>query len=231
MKTRLLTTAVLGIVAVGALAGCSSLEVTEDDASYEITDRVTRLAVNGDAGSVNLHTGDGPIQVKETYQYSSGRPRTEHRVEGDTLRLTDTGCGGNQVIFNKCETRYDIQVPAGTVVEVKLDAGAIRIKDLAGDLTAETDAGRIEGTGLRSGQALVKSDAGAIDLRFATAPTRTEARTDAGRVELHLPAGTSYAVDASTDAGKVDVNVERDPNSPHKVTARSDAGRVTVSTG
>lgn len=231
MRTRALTTTLLGIMAAGVLAGCSSMEVTEAENSYEIKDRITRLALRGNAGSVNLHTGDGPIQIRESYRYSENRPKTEHQVEGDTLRLTESGCGSNPVMFQKCEAEYDIRVPAGTVVEIRLDAGSIRVHDLVGDLTAETDAGRIEGTGLRSGQTRVKSDAGSISLRFAAAPARADAGTNAGRVEIYLPTGSGYAVDASTDAGDTDVSVDRDPASGHKITARSDAGRVSVTNG
>jgi hypothetical protein len=47
-------------------------------------------------------------------------------------------------------------------------------------------------------------------------------------VTVRLPGGSTYAVDATTDAGDREVSVAVDPGSGHRVTAQSEAGNVTV---
>ena len=226
--TKVLGAALIAVLGVGALAGCS-LSVTEESKSYQVTEPVTKLVIRGDHAAVRLTTGDGPISVTERLRYSKDAPKTEHRVSGGTLELTAGRCG-RKISLSECEARFEVQVPANTVVDIEVDAGQVDVRGLAGDLTVVTDAGKVDATDLRSKRTRVESDAGAVLLRYAAVPDVVDARTDAGRIEVRVPPGTAYAVDASTDAGKTEIAVDRDATSPHKITARTSAGLVKVDT-
>ncbi|GAA1041536.1 hypothetical protein GCM10009557_65460 [Virgisporangium ochraceum] len=102
------------------------------------------------------------------------------------------------------------------------------MRDLGGDLKVETTAGRIDASNLRSQHVDVRTQAGEVSLAHQVAPAQTSARTDAGTVTVRLPGGSTYAVDATTDAGDREVSVAVDPGSGHRVTAQSEAGNVTV---
>ncbi|MFC7278686.1 hypothetical protein ACFQS1_32370 [Paractinoplanes rhizophilus] len=47
-----------------------------------------------------------------------------HQVGGATLRLTESGCGGDEA---RCEVRFRIRVPAATAVEITAQAGAVDV--------------------------------------------------------------------------------------------------------
>jgi hypothetical protein len=48
---------------------------------------------------------------------------------------------------------------------------------------------------------------------------------------VQLPANTAYAVDAGSQVGNVEVTVQRDPGSAHRVPAHSQVGTVTINNG
>lgn len=208
-----------------ALAACT---VTPTDVySYEIGDDVSQIHVQDPVGKVEVTADSGTVRVTETVRYSNDRPRTSHTTDGGTLRLTNGGCGGH---VHVCAVDYQVHVPAATSVDITNDAGLVRLTGMAGDLNITSDAGDVEGTGLSSAHATVRDHAGHISLRYAAAPAQVTVTNDAGAIEVRVPKDVTYAVDASTDAGKTSVSVPRDPAATRKISAHSDAGKVTIGT-
>lgn len=217
----------LAAVALLGLAACTSGPLTERRDTYDVSGSVTRLVLTGTEGDVRVHTGDGPVAVTEKISYTRDEPTTSHRVDGTTLYIDVDGCG-KTIRSDHCDVSFDIRVPGSTAVEVKLTAGAVDVSDLSGDLKVETTAGRIEASNLRSQHVDVRTEAGEVTLAHQVAPAQTSARTEAGMVTVRLPGGTSYAVDATTNAGDREVSVAVDPTSAHRVTALTEAGNVAV---
>ena len=93
---------------------------------------------------------------------SSGTPRYDEGVTGDTLRL-DARCptGNWFVIGSICQVDYVVQVPAGFDVAARTDAGDLLARDVDGDVDLNSDAGDIELTGT-SGDLLANTDAGNV---------------------------------------------------------------------
>jgi len=56
-----------------------------------------------------------------------------------------------------------------------------------------------------------------------------DAQTSAGEVDITVPGGGSYAVDASTRAGSTKVAVPTDPGASRKITAHTTAGKIVIS--
>jgi DUF4097 and DUF4098 domain-containing protein YvlB len=216
------------LIATGlGLAACSVMPT--DVHTYEIGDDVNQLRVQDPAGKVEVTADSGTVRVTETIRYSDSddRPRTSHTTDGGTLRLTNGGCRGH---VHVCAVDYQVHVPAATSVDITNSAGLVRLTRMAGDLNITSDAGDVEGTGLSSAHATVRDHAGHISLRYAAAPAQVTVTNDAGAIEVRVPKDGTYAVDASTDAGKTSVSVPRDPAATRKITAHSDAGKVTIGT-
>jgi hypothetical protein len=73
----------------------------------------------------------------------------------------------------------------------------------------------------------VEISSGDVDLAFAEPPVVATAVAQVGDVVVTLTAGV-YDVTAGASAGQERVVVDHDPAAPSKVTARTNAGDVTV---
>ncbi|HEX4981099.1 MAG TPA: DUF4097 family beta strand repeat-containing protein [Ilumatobacteraceae bacterium] len=146
-----------------------------------------------------------------------------------------------------CSVDYQIEVPAGIDLDINADDGRVEVVDVRGALTidddngsidirgaagplrATTDNGSIDATGVRSETVSADSDNGSVEIVMVTPPRELAASTDNGSVTVVLPdTPDAYAVDASTDNGRVSNNVRTDPTSSRTITLSSDNGNVTV---
>jgi DUF4097 and DUF4098 domain-containing protein YvlB len=222
---RLRTAAVLSTVVVLPLAACFAGPTTTDELSYQIDQPVTALVIEARAAGVAITVGDGPVTVTEEHRYTSGKPATAYRVEGQTLRLTESGCSDDNV---RCEVRYTIRMPKTISADITAQAGEVKVDGLAGNLHVDTQAGAVEGRGLASDEVRVKTEAGAASLTFTKPPAMVHTTTSLGAVDLHLPGTTSYAVDIQTEVGTNNVDVDQDPASQHRITVRTEVGKVEI---
>ena len=233
MRTATLTVMLAVLAGCGSTTGASltadqQSSTAADQQSYQITDRIDALVVDARAAAVTLEVGDGPVTVDEIYHSGSERPTTSHRVDGSTLRLTETGCRDNSV---RCDVEFRVRLPAAATADITSQAGAVQVAGLTGNLTVTTQAGAVQGTGLGGDQVRVSTKAGATTLAFTRAPSTVSATTEVGAVEVRVPSGTSYAVDVQSTVGRSDVSVQRDPASPHKIEVRTSVGAVRVGNG
>jgi len=235
MRTATLTVVLAVLAGCGSPTGASltadqqsSTAAAADRQSYQITERIDALVVDARAAAVTLEAGDGPVTVDEIYHSGSDRPTTSHRVDGSTLRLTETGCRDNSV---RCDVEFRVRLPAAATADITSQAGAVQVAGLTGNLTVTTQAGAVQGSGLGGDQVRVSTKAGATTLAFTRAPSTVSASTEVGAVEVRVPSGTSYAVDVQSTVGPSDVSVQRDPASPHKIEVRTSVGAVRVGNG
>ena len=219
------TAAALTTIALLPLAACSAGSTTTEELSYQIDQSVTALVIAARAASVAIVVGDGPVTVTEEHRYSKSKPTTAHRVEGQTLRLTESGCGDDEL---RCDVEYRIRMPKAMSAEITAQAGAVRVDGLAGDVRVTTEAGAVEGRALTSDEVIIKTEAGAASLEFAEAPTLVQTTTSMGAVEVRVPGTTAYAVDVQTSVGGSSVGVEQDPASAHRIEVHTDLGAVKI---
>jgi DUF4097 and DUF4098 domain-containing protein YvlB len=112
---------------------------------------------------------------------------------------------------------------------VQGDSGDISAERLAGHLQLTTNSGDVSGQDLNPISVRANTDAGDVELDFTTQPVSVSANSDSGDVDVAVPRGGEYRVDATTDAG--DVNVEgilRNDRALRSISATADAGDVTV---
>ncbi|GLW71260.1 hypothetical protein Kpho02_35590 [Kitasatospora phosalacinea] len=220
MKRWVGAVAVVGLLAGGAV-GCGPWDDRKRTVSYEVPGQVTELQVDGEVGGIEVRAGDGPVQVVEKRTWRDEEPRAAHVLAGGVLKLSYS--------CSQCGIGYQVRVPAGTVLRLKETTGGIRLHGLSGDVTAETVTGGVEATGLRSANVVLKAETGGVTARFEAAPARAELRTGTGGVELTVPAGQAYAVDAHAATGGTEVNVPSQAGAAHALVARADTGGVKVS--
>jgi DUF4097 and DUF4098 domain-containing protein YvlB len=223
MRSR--TAVALATFALLPLAACSGDSTTTEALSYQIDQPVTALVVDARAASVAITVDDGPVTVAEEHRYSKTEPTTTHRVDGQTLRLTESGCGDDDA---RCDVGYTIRMPRAMSADITAQAGAVKLNGLAGDVHVTTQAGAVEGRALTSDEMTVKTEAGAASLEFAEAPTLVRTTSSAGAIEILVPDTTAYAVDVQNAVGARSVGVDQDPGSAHRIEVHTDVGAVEI---
>ncbi|GGN55250.1 GNAT family acetyltransferase [Actinoplanes lobatus] len=188
-------------------AGCDPNASGSDQSAgntYDVSEKVSTISLDARGGNVTLTASDtSAVKVTEDLNYSDTKPETSHSVDGDTLKLVDKGCGGDN-----CHVNYKIELPKGTIVQIK------------------TAGGDITGSGLGA-NATVDTSGGDVKLEYSTAATLVDATSAGGNVTIKVPAGP-YEVDAKTDGGNREVSVQEVPGSANKIKAKSGGGNVTV---
>jgi hypothetical protein len=211
----------------GTLQGLGAIAHAERAEQRTVpADAVSGLVVRSDAGRVDVVAGDADaIRVDATVRDGLVATDLDIAVVDGVLRIR-VGC--SWLTGPWCKVDLRIAVPADLPVDVRTDTGRISATDLEGQLRLASDTGTIRATGLRSEEVNARSDASEVRLRFATAPRLVQATSDAGRVEVVVPPGDAYRVDARTDAGRTQVDVRTDPLADRSITASSDARGVVV---
>jgi hypothetical protein len=223
--------AALASAVLAAIGGCGSLKQIGADAhsgatrTFTITGHVTTVVIEGGSSSITVTGSDrSTILVSQQASYSKTAPATSRRVAGDTLTMSYS-CPGQLV----CGVEYDVQVPRGVAVRASTRAGSITLTALAGDVTAQTDAGLITADDLSSATAALRSNAGGIIAAFSAAPGSVSASTNIGAISVTVPGTVAYQVHTHTYVGSSSVKVRKSPSSPHMITASSDLGSITIS--
>jgi Putative adhesin len=192
--------------------------------TYQIAAPVSTVIVVSRAGSVSITGGTGAgVSVAERLTYSNSPPVTSRAVSGRTLTASYT-CPAQVV----CAVSYVLRVPASIAVQATTTAGAIRLADLSGKVTAEARAGLISATGLRGASVTLTNDVGAINATFAAPPATIQAVTRVGAINLRVPDSTAYKVNADAHVGKATVSVRQSASSTHAITASTDVGAIVI---
>jgi hypothetical protein len=223
----LLLTGVL-VVVCGVAVGVSAALTQERTTTATIAQHIERVVVRADTGHVNLSGSEGSrVVVREKLRWMWRKPHVSTSVEGSTLTVS-AECPGTSTL-NRCKADLDLAIPFDADVVVRGDSGDISAERLAGHLELTTDSGDVAGRDLNPTTVKATTDAGNVDLEFATQPVSVHANSDSGDVDVTVPAGGAYRVDATTTAGDVKVEgILRNDHAGRTITATADAGDVTV---
>ncbi len=226
LGTVLLTASALTV------AGCdTSIGTITEQNTYTITEPVTSLKIDNPVGNTEIEGTDSTtVSVTEQLSYTGNPPQTSHPITDGQLTLNYT-CPSGVIDVEVCGVTYVVKVPRRIAVQIDNEVGGTTLIGLAGQLTLASSTGDIDATGLTSGAVTAHASTGTITLGFTAPPATVDAQAQVGSVTVRLPAGRSYAVDADSEVGSVEVTVQRDPGSAHRVTAHSEVGSVTVNNG
>jgi DUF4097 and DUF4098 domain-containing protein YvlB len=223
----LLLTGVL-LVVCGVAVGLSEALTHERTTTATVARHIERVVVSADTGHVNLSGSKGSrVMVRQKLRWLWRKPSVSTRVEGSTLTVS-AQCPGSSTL-NRCKADLDLAIPFDADVVVRGDSGDISAERLAGHLELTTDSGDVAGRDLNPTTVKATTNAGNVDLEFATQPVSVHANSDSGDVDVTVPAGGEYRVDAATTAGDVKVQgILRNDHAGRTITATADAGDVTV---
>jgi hypothetical protein len=220
-------------------AGCGIIGPTlRTEDSVRIDEAIGQVRLDSSSGSVVVEgeAGTDGASIERTVTTRANRTiGPTHAVDGTALVLN--GCG------RWCSVDYVVRVPDGVDVTGRTANGAIELSDVgevdvrttngrisldgvAGDLTAESTNGRIEGEALDGSGIEVLTSNGSIDLELGT-PQDVRARTSNGSIEIRVPDG-SYRVEAETSNGPREVRIPASATGRHLLDLRTSNGAITV---
>ena len=199
-----------------------------------------KLVVHSSSGSVTVTAGSGDeITGTAQREWSFRQPQIVSEKVGDAVELR-ADCGFNFVGF--CDAAFDLQVPAGTVVDLhtssgdlsatglradatlSADSGHIAVSDVAGRVAAHTSSGDIAINRV-TGDLDLGGSSGTIDVADSDAAHVT-AHTSSGDVGLDLR-GDAETVDAHTSSGQVSVRLPDTAGVAYRLDLGTSSGRTS----
>ncbi|MFD8527303.1 hypothetical protein ACFV0L_07805 [Streptosporangium canum] len=205
--------------------------------------RVNISIVPGTAGQISIKREI--IWFEGAPGFSGGKPSMSEMWNGRTLQLT-VGCPVKvRPRESPCRAEYTLSLPPATDVEASTDfgsvsargvqgdlrlstaSGEVTVADVGGALRARAGSGKVTGTGLRSAVVDVEVGRGDAVLGFQRAPEDVRAVAgEGGDVEVTVPDGDGYRVDAR--AGRSVVEVRRDQEASRRITALAPEGELRI---
>lgn len=199
------------------------------------------LDVRTEGMGVTLSAGDtSQVEIKATGGYDDNAPDLSVKPSGDTIAVVGTCSGGG------CSVQLHITLPAGLAAKVetggpaikatgltgrldlRTNSGAIDVKKASGPLALHTGAGAVTLTESRSPKASVTTGNGAVDATFADAPASVNIQTHDGAVDLRVPHGADYYIDAKSSGSTPEVKLPVERNAAHELTVKTHSGGIKV---
>jgi hypothetical protein len=206
-------------------AGGQHATLTRRTESSLVSSAVTGLVVRGGAGNVSITGGDrSTVAITAHLVYRGSAPVLTRRVTGGVLDLGYQCPSGSR----HCGVSFDLTVPRGLGMTVRLQVGQIQLSGLSGMITASTGVGQIQASGMSGPRVRLTTGPGMISAEFAAPPQQIVASAGTGSVAIRVPSGTAYRVAASTGVGTVRVAVAQAAASSHVIQASTGTGTVTV---
>lgn len=244
LSRRYIGTGLAALAITAALTGCNPTKAMNgtDFSQTNQVDVQPGMVLRVDTPGVGVTLtagGDSRVEVSATGNYSDKAPQVSATKTGDTATVT-AGCSGS------CDLQLHITVPATMQVQVKsgnseivadglggkLDLrtgnGAITTRRTTGPLSLHSGNGQVKLTDSRSPQADVSTTAGAVDATFAAAPTSVNISTKSGAVDLSVPKGAGYSIDAHSTGSTPEVDLPNDRNAAHSLTVATANGGLHI---
>lgn len=238
-------------LAVWAVSGCVQPDKEFRD-ERTIETGVTAITIDGGSGSVRITGTDGTsVHVKRHVHYRDDKPGATDEVSDGSLVLHTGGCG------QACSVDYEVTAPktvrvagrsgSGDVTvtnvataAVSVSSGGLRVRDVAGDVTAKASSGEVTISGV-AGAVAARSSSGGIRLTgvggAVTAESssgeitatdlrggRTSAHSSSGGITLDL--ATAQDVDAQASSG--DVKIRTGADQRFRITTDTSSGEADV---
>ncbi len=217
-----------------------SATITESH-EFSVGERA-QLDVRNRAGNVTIAKGPaGQVRVVVTKRARGllgsaseadlERLHVEVTQVGDTVRLT-TERGVDWSLFKQITVDLDITAPELVELDLRLNAGNMRMSDTRGGVRAEVNAGNLDLVDVTIGGASRLSvNAGNLTLRGTLAEDASlDATVNAGNARFAFPVDAGIAVEARTIAGSIHSGVGQIGVSRHFASA-SASGTLGASRG
>jgi DUF4097 and DUF4098 domain-containing protein YvlB len=115
--------------------------------------------------------------------------------------------------------------------ELHTSSGDVNVRDLSGDVDLRSGSGDINGAQLASADVAADTASGDVELDFRQAPRSVDATTGSGDVDVIVPKGDAYRVEADSGSGEEHPNVNTDTEATRVIRAQTSSGDITVGYG
>ncbi|HEU4332362.1 MAG TPA: DUF4097 family beta strand repeat-containing protein [Lapillicoccus sp.] len=187
-----------------------------------LTRAISALDVETQSGDVTVRAGarDGTVEVIRRFRGDEGTQVGGETWQGDTLTITPD-------CTTVCDVDYEIRVPAAVAVTVRTGSGDVELSGRLGNVSLDAVSGDVDAN-ISTANFRSETGSGDMDLHLSSAPTQLTAESVSGDIDLRVPRGDTYAVDANTTSGDVDVNVPRQTDATNRIDVRTASGDITV---
>ena len=182
-----------------------------------------RVAVEGTSGEIRVRTGSGRVYAHDLQGLIAMKTGSGH-IEASNLKgPIDLSTGSGRIEAQNLQGQIKLHTSSSRII----------LESVRGQLTAQTGSGRIEvSQGMLSGESSLKTGSNAITFDGSLdALGSYKFQTGSGKINLSLPDGTAFSLDARTGSGGVHnefgSNVVGDgPRAPLKL--RSGSGGIHI---
>jgi hypothetical protein len=208
-----------------AAAGCD-ISVTDGGLSFGVaagkaTDEWTRTYTIGPGGRLEIENDNGVIEASpadgtdvevraERIVKASSDDAAQEILKGLELR-EDVSPARVRIVTTRPgrrsshEVRYHVRVPKGLTVQFETVNGAVRVHDLAGQVTASATNGAVVGRGL-SGPVKAKTTNGGLHIEMVSLGGEVELETVNGGIRLQLPPDARANLEANCTNGGISLS-------------------------
>ncbi len=131
----------------------------------------------------------------------------------------NVGSGSGNVQANELTGTVSLQNGSGNITGGALSGSKVTLRDGSGDIAIDS---------LESLDVVVTDGSGDISLTFTKVPARVKVSDSSGDVNVVLPRGARYQVNATTDSGNRNVGVLQTTAPDHVITVTDGSGDVSV---
>jgi hypothetical protein len=151
----------------------------------------------------------------------------------------DIRSGSGDVTASGLTGRVKLETGSGDVsadglsgpADLHTSSGDVNVRGLSGDTTLRTGSGDINAGNLATADVTADTASGDVGLDFRLAPRIIDASTASGDVDVSVPEGEAYRVEADSGSGDQNLNVKTDPASTRIIRAQTSSGDVSVGYG
>jgi hypothetical protein len=198
-------------------------EVSEtSDRAFPVSGPVT-LGIDMPVGDIEIRGGAGnQVTVQVTKRAWGRTPNAARDIlnelnvsvqqSGDAIQVTVSGPAwtANDSTPRTPQVDLVITTPNQTSVNTQVGVGRLSLTGLRGDMDINSDVGEVTMTDVAPLASLrVQTRVASVDLKAPLTDNATyDMTSDVGRIALELPADSSFAIDARSDIGDVNVGFD-----------------------
>ncbi|MBP2322006.1 hypothetical protein JOF56_002391 [Kibdelosporangium banguiense] len=129
------------------------------------------------------------------------------------------------VTVNVSSGRAELSGLAQSAV-VEAGSGDVVMSNVKGDVTVLSRSGEVDASGI-GGKASIDSSSGDVKLTMASAQN-AKVTASSGNILIRVPRGNAYKLDARTNSGERNVNIDTSPSSASVLQLNASSGDITV---
>jgi hypothetical protein len=173
------------------------------------------LVLNNDTGSIHVRAAPSGnvISIQATKHGSPWANLNDLQVSYAQTTATNTVAvtvtrSNVGTVFSALSVDFDVTVPSSVALQLKTNTGSIDVSGVSGQMMLSSNTGSLQVSGgTVKGNTSLVTNTGSVTFNGAITESGAYTfTTDTGSVNVTLPAGSVFHVDASTTTGSINTN-------------------------